>query len=137
MHLIRENGFDFSFDPKACENCHRNCCIGESGYIWVTEEEIHKISNFLGLGINDFISHYLVQIGNRFSLKECKINGSFECVFFDDQNRRCSIYSVRPTQCRRFPFWDHFKSNVDEAIKECPGVTIVLHLTGQPSGSRT
>jgi Fe-S-cluster containining protein len=77
------------------------------------------------LDIDEFISNYLIRIGNRFCLKKLKINGNFHCVFFDEQNKQCSIYSVRPTQCRAFPFWDHFKSHIDEAIKECPGVKMI------------
>lgn len=35
------------------------------------------------------------------------------------------IYEVRPTQCRTFPFWDYFKTRVDELKLECPGVVDV------------
>jgi hypothetical protein len=45
-----------------------------------------------------------------------------ECVFFDHRQKCCSIYTVRPRQCHTFPFWEHFKRNKDELIKECPGV---------------
>jgi Fe-S-cluster containining protein len=124
LNILRENGFDFGFDPSACKDCNGNCCTGQSGYTWVNKEEICKISNFLDLGIDDFTSRYLVRIGNRFYLKEMKIQGSFHCVFFDEQNRKCSIYSVRPTQCRTFPFWEHFKDNPHEAMQECPGVRL-------------
>lgn len=124
MDIIKKDGFDFGFDPTACKNCNGNCCIGTPGYVWVNKEEVHRIARFLGLDIKDFISTHLRKINDRFSLKEVKRNSSFECVFFDDRKKRCSIYRVRPTQCRRFPFWDYFKNNVDAALKECPGVTV-------------
>ncbi|MBW2259743.1 MAG: YkgJ family cysteine cluster protein [Deltaproteobacteria bacterium] len=52
--------------------------------------------------------------------------GSFHCLFFDEKNRRCSIYDVRPTQCRTFPFWEYFRDNPDEILKECPGACSIL-----------
>jgi len=124
MDIIHEKGFDFGFDPKACKKCCGRCCIGESGNIWINKEEISKIAGFLDLSAEDFIKYYLKKVHYRYSLKELKINGSFQCVFFDDKNKNCSIYKVRPTQCRTFPFWEYFKKNTDEIIKECPGIKI-------------
>jgi len=119
---MREKGFDFSFYPIACANCDGYCCTGESGNTWVNEQEILRIADFLGQDIKDFVSDYLVRIGKGFCIKEVKIEGSYYCLFFDEKNRRCSIYDIRPTQCRTFPFWEYFKDNPDEATKECPGV---------------
>ena len=125
MDIIRKHRFEFSFDPVACRECHGNCCIGESGCIWVSKKDMLQISDFLGLDIDDFVSDYVREIGNRFSLKEVKIGGSLHCAFFDEGNRQCSIYGVRPTQCRTFPFWDYFKNHIDEVVKECPGVKLI------------
>ncbi|NCB55234.1 MAG: YkgJ family cysteine cluster protein, partial [Epsilonproteobacteria bacterium] len=36
--LMRCNAYPYAFDPSACETCQGNCCIGESGYIWVSAE---------------------------------------------------------------------------------------------------
>lgn len=47
-----------------------------------------------------------------------------DCTFFDGETRRCTIYPVRPAQCRTWPFW---RSNLEspQAWKdvqvECPG----------------
>ncbi len=126
FNIMREEGFDFSFDPIACENCDGYCCTGESGYTWVNMEEVSKIADLMGQDIDRFVSLYLVRIGSRFCLKEVKIKGSFHCLFFDEKNRRCSIYDVRPIQCRTFPFWEYFRDNPDEALKECPGACSIL-----------
>jgi len=122
FNIMREKGFDFRFDPMACENCVGYCCTGESGYTWVSDQEISKIAEFLGQDIDRLVSRYLVRIGRRFCIKEVKIEGGFYCLFFDEKNRRCAIYDVRPAQCRTFPFWEYFRDNPDEAVKECPGV---------------
>ncbi len=119
---IYKKGYDYCFETSACEGCEGNCCIGESGYIWVNPEEILKISEFLNLSLDKFYDKYLEKIKYRFSLKEIEYNGGYRCVFFDLKEKRCGIYSVRPTQCRSFPFWDHFKTNIKEVERECPGI---------------
>ena len=120
--MLEENGFDFGFDSKACEECQGRCCIGESGYIWVTPKEMKALSSGLNINIDEFITKYLSKIGYRYSLKELDFNGGFRCVFFDIEKKRCSVYENRPMQCRTFPFWDHFKNNIREVEKECPGI---------------
>jgi hypothetical protein len=55
------------------------------------------------------------------SLKEFA-NG--DCTFFDGKSRGCTIYPVRPRQCRTWPFWN---SNLEspeswaEVRQVCPG----------------
>lgn len=122
LNIMREKGFPFTFDPTACENCVGHCCTGESGYTWVSQIEISRIAAFLKQDTDFLISQYLVRIGRRFCIREVKIQGSFYCLFFDERNRRCTIYDVRPAQCRTFPFWDYFRDNPEEVVKECPGV---------------
>lgn len=125
MALILQDGFDFAFDPAVCEQCAGNCCIGTSGYIWVSRVEIKAISKFLGMQQEVFLQDYVRRAGRRFCLKELFVRGSYDCVFFDGHRRRCSIYPVRPAQCRTFPFWAHFKKNPEEAARECPGVVVL------------
>jgi Fe-S-cluster containining protein len=122
LNLVRRDGFGFGFDPEACDTCPGNCCIGTAGFIWVSGAEIQGISEFLGQRTDDFKQDYVRQIGLKFYLKELAVRGSLHCVFFDDEAKRCSIYSVRPEQCRTFPFWEHFKKQVEEVMAECPGV---------------
>jgi Fe-S-cluster containining protein len=121
MKLIQKDGFNYKFNPKACESCEGNCCIGESGYIWVNDEEIENIAKFLDMSIEKFKKECLIKVGNRFSIKERKYKNGFACIFF---NKGCIIYPVRPNQCRTFPFWNYFKNNIEELLKECPGVVI-------------
>jgi Fe-S-cluster containining protein len=120
--LMRQDGFDFVFDPKACSSCGGGCCIGDSGYIWVTPAEIKALSSRLNLDTQEFITNYLSKIGYRYSLKELEFNSGFRCIFFDIDKKQCSVYEDRPSQCRTFPFWNHFKNNIREVEKECPGI---------------
>lgn len=122
---MKQNGFPYAFDPKACETCEGRCCTGESGYIYVTKEEIFAIAELLNMDVNDFAIKYLFQKGYKYSIRENKIGDSYECVFYDRKTNGCQIYLSRPKQCRTFPFWDYFKTRVDELKEECPGIVDV------------
>lgn len=124
-NIIKQDGFNYSFDALACSTCQAKCCTGESGYIHVNASEMESISNFLDLSIEDFTQNYLFKNGYKYSIKERKFNDSYECAFYDRASNGCVIYEVRPTQCRTFPFWDYFKTRVDELKLECPGVVDV------------
>ena len=124
---MHENGYQYSFDPNACESCGGNCCTGESGYIYLNPKEIEAIAGHLELSMAEFKEQYLFKKGYKFSIKERLVEGSHDCIFFDREIKGCGIYPVRPTQCRTFPFWPHFKKNEDELKAECPG--IVFHST--------
>lgn len=120
--LMREEGFSYSFNPSACSTCQGKCCTGESGYIYVTQEEIVKISTLLNLEVSDFMAKYLFKNGYKYSIKEVKYSDSYECAFYSRATNGCSIYDARPLQCKTFPFWDYFKTRVDELKLECPGI---------------
>lgn len=103
-----------------CTQCG-NCCTGAPGYVWVNQEEIAALAGHVGLSVDDFERKYVRRIGIRKSLVEFP-NG--DCVFFDGQARRCTVYHLRPRQCRTWPFW---QSNVrteedwEETCRVCPG----------------
>lgn len=120
---VEKEGFNFIFDTRACDTCRGNCCIGDSGYIWVSGQEIEDISSFLNLTSDEFCSKYLFKVGySHFSIREVEFENGYACAFFDTKKHACSIYDVRPSQCRTFPFWNHFKKNIEDLECECPGV---------------
>jgi len=121
--IIKKEGFNFSFNPKACEECGGKCCTGESGYIWVTPIEMQKIANLLKISVDELKNNFLIKVGYKFSIKEKELaKNNYACWFFDEKTSRCTIYEARPNQCRTFPFWDFFKNNVEVVKKECPGI---------------
>ncbi|RXK13979.1 zinc/iron-chelating domain-containing protein [Halarcobacter mediterraneus] len=123
MSLVRKDGYDFAFNPKGCETCEGNCCIGESGNIWVNKQEIENLKNHLNISLEELSKSYIEKRGYRYSIKERKLaEDNFACIFFDLEKKQCGIYEARPTQCRTFPFWDYFKKNKEEVIKECPAI---------------
>lgn len=124
MNLMESDGYPYKFEPSACASCGGACCTGASGYIWVKHHEIKTIAEFLELSYEDFAIMYLKKVKHRYSLieKYRKESNDFACIFFDSKIEGCGIYSVRPLQCRTFPFWEQFKNSCDEVEKECPGI---------------
>jgi Fe-S-cluster containining protein len=102
-----------------CTRCNE-CCTGPPGYVWLTVEEMERIALHVGLAPDEFYRRYCRRAWWRVSLKEYA-NG--DCILLTPQG--CSVYSVRPSQCRTFPFWpDHLRSRQRwEALRSrCPGV---------------
>jgi Fe-S-cluster containining protein len=120
--LIAEDGFDYVFDPSACSTCQGKCCTGESGYIFVNKQEIENIAKLIDFEVEDFMRNYLIKVGYKYSIREINVQGSNECIFYDSTSNGCIIYEARPNQCRTFPFWDYYKTRVDELKLECPGI---------------
>ncbi len=102
-----------------CNQCGI-CCRGDGpGAVWVSEDEINAIAAYLKISVEIFKKKFVRQILDRFSLVE---RSNYDCVMYENG---CSIYSVRPYQCRTFPFW---LANIEtceewETLKShCPGV---------------
>lgn len=101
-----------------CNQCGL-CCRGKPGAVWVNEKEMLNIADHLKMPIDKFCDKFIRRISKRFSLTEFK-NG--DCAMYKNG---CSIYPVRPYQCRSFPFW---LSNLEtketwNSLKElCPGI---------------
>jgi Fe-S-cluster containining protein len=107
-----------------CTECG-SCCTGAPGYVWVSQEEIKIIADRLGREDGWLPPEILRRVGFRYSLSE-KSNG--DCFFLQSDGegrRRCSIYDIRPLQCRTWPFWtSNLKTPRDwaEASENCPGM---------------
>ena len=102
-----------------CTRCGR-CCTGE-GYVWVSEERIRQIAEFLEMPVERFSRRYVRRVDNRLSLVE---KDHADCVFWE-RHHGCTIYPVRPVQCRTFPFWpEHLKSSTAwrDLAAEVPGI---------------
>ncbi len=123
MNLITQEGFSFGFDPKGCDSCEGNCCIGESGNIWINNSEIENLAKYLNISVDELKLKYIEKRSYKYSIKEVQLSvNNYACIFFDLEKKGCSIYEVRPTQCRTFPFWDYFKKNINEVKQECPAI---------------
>ncbi len=83
-----------------CTRCGA-CCTGEPGFVWVNDTEIAAIAAFRDQSIEEFTQQYTRVLHARRTLLE-RPNG--DCVFYDPA-AGCTIYPVRPRQCRTWPFW--------------------------------
>lgn len=124
MSLVEKNGYAFAFDPAACRQCNGRCCRGESGRIWINAEELKALSALLGIHPVDCMSRYLTRVDNRLTIRERLTGNGYECCFFDQVSNGCTIYAVRPRQCREFPFWDHCRDDMAYLLRECPGIRL-------------
>jgi len=108
-----------------CDECG-NCCSGpQEGFIWITKPEIKFLADYLSISVEEVHQKYLKRFGFRTTIIEEQI--SKDCIFLDkiDGQKKCSIYPVRPDQCRTWPFWN---SNLEspnswsEAARNCGGI---------------
>jgi uncharacterized protein len=121
-----------------CTQCG-NCCTGGPGYVWISPEELGRLAAFLNQEPKSIVKQYCRVVGGQLSLKEYKnFRGEYDCVFLKEHplpdgskrrdqpgKRTCTIYPVRPLQCRTWPFWDGnlaSKESWDGAGERCPGL---------------
>jgi len=108
-----------------CQQCGRCCSGPQEGYIWVTKPEIEKIADYLDISQSELRKKYLQRMGLRITIIEEPV--SKDCIFLKsiEGANRCSIYPVRPWQCRNWPFWSENLAGPDNwslAAKRCPGI---------------
>jgi uncharacterized protein len=105
-----ENLFD-------CQKCG-DCCKGYGG-TYVTETDIDKISNYIGVSPKNFIARYC-SISNNMPLIAQKADGY--CIFWDNL---CTIHPVKPRMCRAWPFIPSIlvdPNNWNLMASVCPGM---------------
>ncbi len=118
------------------------CCTGGPGYVWLTIEEINRLARHLHISPDEAIERHCRKIGNRYSLNEHRNSqGQYDCTFltYEQPSRPssgcsltvlhprsvCTIYPVRPLQCRTWPFWDGTLASRkawELAAQRCPGI---------------
>ncbi|MCI0641288.1 MAG: YkgJ family cysteine cluster protein [Gemmataceae bacterium] len=97
-----------------CTRCG-HCCTGAPGYVWINDAELNALAEFLREPRAVVEKVYTRQASRGRSLRE-KSNG--DCVFYD-KAAGCTIYPVRPTQCRTWPFWESNLESHDSWKKTC------------------
>jgi Fe-S-cluster containining protein len=119
-----DDGLNFT-----CSQCG-NCCTGGPGYVWISPEEILRLAQHLNLSTELVMQRYCRTIGDRVSLNETRTaQGMYDCVFLKEDpirgRKTCSIYPVRPLQCRTWPFWPenlNDRARWNQSGKRCHGI---------------
>jgi hypothetical protein len=84
------------------------------------------MAELLGLSSPQFAGMYLRNVSGRQSLTEDP--RSRDCIFLGKDAAglaTCRVYSIRPAQCRTWPFWPSNLSDIQswcQAGQRCPGI---------------
>ena len=101
-----------------CQQCGA-CCTGAPGLIKVGAGDIRKITAFLQMDLKQFADRFLCRQKGFESIGE---HSDGRCLFYD---QGCTIYPVRPRQCRSYPFWFPLLRSPERWRREaqiCPGI---------------
>ncbi len=101
-----------------CQKCGA-CCTGNPGIVYVDKNDILQIAKYLCVPVSQFMGKYLYPYKESYSIRE---EADGRCIFYEDG---CTIYPVRPSQCKTFPFWfDNLRSQKKwrQVSVECPGI---------------
>jgi len=86
-----------------CNYCPGYCCYRlEGSFLLIDNDDINRLARYFHISDGEVRKRYME---NRYTFK-VKKDGS--CIFQSPEKmvRRCTIHSVRPGQCRRFPYTD-------------------------------
>ncbi len=122
-----DRGVDFT-----CQRCG-HCCSGEPGFVFLSSEEVDRLSEHLDMTRDEFLAAYTrkIDMGDHYlvSLRERR---DYSCILLSDNG--CSVYPVKPQQCTTYPFWGYLFSDRalwDEEMKACPGINRGEHHSAQ------
>ncbi len=110
-----------------CGQCGRCCAGPEEGYVWISDSEIEALAQFMGIDARQVRRRYIRTVGRRQTIIEDPRTN--DCIFLQplvtSPGKGCSIYEIRPTQCRTWPFWPSNLSGIEAwatAAQRCPGI---------------
>ena len=102
-----------------CQQCGQ-CCYGEGG-IRLKKNEIERISGFLGISREAFLTNFCEERHQKDYIKTGPDN---YCIFFN-RKKLCMIHPVKPEICALWPFYPAIISDPDNwkmAQEACPGI---------------
>ncbi|MCL2326633.1 MAG: YkgJ family cysteine cluster protein [Proteobacteria bacterium] len=109
-----QNGLHFE-----CQRCGK-CCCGETGIVYFSPEEFDALAQHLekhkGISRETLQHDFMTPCDDSYSTREG------HCIFFENG---CTVYEVRPSQCRTFPFWRSIlldKNAWQNVAKTCCGM---------------
>ena len=107
----------------ACQlNCGK-CCDQPGGIVYLSPDDAQRLADHAGLSVEAWLTRDTRQtFDGRFVLKSRESDGV--CIHLNERHQ-CSIYEVRPQQCRAFPWWGENLATPGawKATKaSCPGI---------------
>ncbi len=104
----------------SCQQCGA-CCCGEPGTIYFSCKELNHLAEYLNEGRDELIRRAFIPYRDGYTARDDLEGG--RCIFLG--NEGCTIYPLRPAQCRIYPFWRvslREKSHWEELAQTCPGI---------------
>ena len=106
-----------------CQGCNY-CCSSEPGYVFLSEEDVKRLSDGLNLDRKAFIDTYcrIVDMG-AFKMVSLLEKDNYDCIFLSKEG--CKVYPYRPKQCQTYPFWAHViedEKSWEVEGHSCPGI---------------
>ena len=101
----------------SCKQCGE-CCIGYGG-TFVTDQDIERISTYIGVDPHGFVEKFCCFSGGRPILAQ---QDDGHCVFWDNV---CTIHPVKPQMCRKWPYIESLLIDFDNwniMASMCPGM---------------
>lgn len=114
-----------------CTECSRCCYGGKYAYVRASSQEIEKIISFMNINADTFKADYLIKlVDNGYGIRmkitviAQALNKKGPCMLLSAKGK-CSVYPVRPMQCRTYPFWSEIlisEAKWNSEIERCEGI---------------
>ncbi len=96
-----------------CIRCGE-CCLRSSPSLQLTDaplvnEDVIKRSDLYAVRVGELIQDNIrdeLKINDRELIKVREKESGGGCIFYDDAEKRCTIYGQRPAQCKALTCWD-------------------------------
>src|SRR5258706_4000759 len=102
--------------PLNCKRCPGFCCT-MAGVVEVSIRDVRRLAKHLGMTVPEFEKKHIVS--GRARRRRIK-NYDETCQFLGD-DRRCTVYHARPTNCRGYVCWDQ----PDRTVYEFASMTLL------------
>jgi Fe-S-cluster containining protein len=88
--------------------------------LYITQRDLERMAEYLKLTPGEFETRYVFRTRHLLRLRKPR---NKQCHFLEDGG--CSVHSVKPVQCRLYPFWPdlvEYRDVWDHEGKKCPGI---------------
>jgi len=103
-------------------NCGR-CCDQPGGIVYLSPDDAERLAEHAGLDVGSCLERDTRKtFDGRYVLKSREEDGV--CIHLNE-HKQCSIYDVRPQQCKAFPWWGENLATPaawDKTKAACPGI---------------
>ena len=91
-------GVRFTCQP----DCGR-CCDEPGGIVYLSRNDVERLAQHANLTVPEYLKKdCTTTLDGRYVLRSNQSDGI--CIYLDE-NKQCTIYEVRPQQCKAFPWW--------------------------------